>query len=75
MNSIAAGPLRDLDVKVMDLVFFGPRIPFCAADAQWGGVTHTFGQMSKHMGTALGLTELWKGALESRALKTPSHQQ
>ena len=32
----------------------GPRIPFCAADALWGGVTHTFGQISKHVGNVLG---------------------
>ena len=29
---------------------FGPRIPFCAADALWGGVTHTSDQISKHCG-------------------------
>ena len=41
------------------LAFFGLRIPFCAADALWGGVTHTFGQISKYVGSLfLGLTEL-----------------
>ena len=35
------------------LVFFRPRIPFCAADALWGSVTHTFGQISKHVGVFL----------------------
>ena len=36
------------------LMLFGPRIPFCAADALWEGVTHTFGQISKHVGSPLG---------------------
>ena len=41
-----------------DLVLFGSRIPFCAADALWGGVTHTFGQISEHGAVFLGLGEL-----------------
>ena len=32
------GPFADLDVT--DL----PRIPFCAADALWGGAAHSFGR-------------------------------
>ena len=43
------------------LVFSGPRIPLCTTDALWGGVTHTFGQMSKHVGSVMGVTELCKG--------------
>ena len=36
-------------------MFFGPRIPsFCAADALWGGITHTLGQISKHVGSGFG---------------------
>ena len=32
-----------MDLEVTDLVFFGPRVPFFAADALWAGVMHTSG--------------------------------
>ena len=44
------------DLDVVDLVFFGPGTPVCAADTLclWGGVSHTFGLVSKHVGSFLG---------------------
>ena len=41
------------DLDVTDLVSWRPRIPFCAADALWGGVTHTFGQIAEHVDSVL----------------------
>ena len=29
-------------------------IPFCAADALWGSVAHTFGFISEHVGSGFG---------------------
>ena len=37
------------DVDVTDLVFIKPRIAFCAADALWGGVMHTFQERKWHI--------------------------
>ena len=38
-------------LDVTDLVLFRPRVPFCATGSLWGGVTHTLGQTSKHVGS------------------------
>ena len=64
----------NLDLDITDLVFFGPRIPFCSADSLWGGVTHTFGQVSKHVGDSCGTDRALGGGLESHA-STLNHQQ
>ena len=53
-------------------MFFGLNFPFCAADALWGGVMHTFGQISKPVGSVLWADRALQGGLESRALKPPN---
>ena len=58
-SSVVGERVKDRQVAaldVMDLAFFGPRILFCVAGPLWGGVTHTFGQMSKHVAPFLGST-------------------
>ena len=56
------------------LKFSGPRIPFCAADALCGGGggTHTFGQISYHVGRGFGADRALQGGLgKPPSLETP----
>ena len=46
------------DLDVTDLVFFGPRIPFCAPGALRGSVTPFSRSLVKHLSSVLGQTEL-----------------
>ena len=59
-------PLRNGPLRVN----FTARMPFCAADALWGGVTHAFGQVLSTPNCAMPLRCATR--LESHTPKSPA---